>query len=184
MKKATLLLTVLIVLILAPGAFAQECHPGTADVDAGPIWDQADANKKCPTTCSNNNGTWNGQWKTTVPGKMSVCGCQMCCKDVDAGPIWNQADAEKKCPATCADAKGVWNGQWKTTEPGEMSVCGCCGNCCKRTTKDVDAGPIWDQADAKKKCPTTCAKADGTWNGQWRTTKPGEMSVCGCVVCG
>jgi FtsP/CotA-like multicopper oxidase with cupredoxin domain len=46
------------------------------DVKAGPIWNNADAQKKCPTVCSNKNGgTWNNQWKTTVPGKESVCGC-------------------------------------------------------------------------------------------------------------
>lgn len=44
------------------------------DVDAGPIWSNDDAQTKCPTVCENNGG-WNGQWTTTVPGIMSVCGC-------------------------------------------------------------------------------------------------------------
>lgn len=45
------------------------------DINAGPIWDNQDAQTKCPTTCANKNMKWNNQWKTTVPDKMSVCGC-------------------------------------------------------------------------------------------------------------
>lgn len=44
------------------------------DVAAGPIWNNNDAQVKCPKVCKNKNG-WNGQWKTTVQGVMSVCGC-------------------------------------------------------------------------------------------------------------
>lgn len=46
---------------------------------------------------------------------------------------------------------------------------------------DVDAGPIWNQADAQHKCPAVCQGVGGKWNGQWTTTVPGQMSVCGCV---
>jgi hypothetical protein len=44
------------------------------DVQAGPIWNNADAQQKCVQTCENKGG-WNGNWTTTVPGQMSVCGC-------------------------------------------------------------------------------------------------------------
>lgn len=47
---------------------------------------------------------------------------------------------------------------------------------------DVKAGPIWNNGDAQMKCPSVCQKAGGKWNGQWNTTVPGKMSVCGCVV--
>ena len=46
-------------------------------VNAGPIWNQADANNTCPRTCAAPR-KWNGQWRTTVPNKMSVCGCEGC----------------------------------------------------------------------------------------------------------
>lgn len=46
---------------------------------------------------------------------------------------------------------------------------------------DVNAGPIGNNDDAQTKCPTTCASKGG-WNGQWKTTKPGVMSVCGCCA--
>ncbi len=176
---------VAVFLVLQSGAAVAgaTCSPGTVDQEAGPIWDNEDAKTKCPATCEKNNGSWNGQWRTTEWGKMSVCGCQECCKDVEAGPIWNNDDARGKCPAVCEKANGTWNGQWVTTVPGEMSVCGCCGNLCKRAAKDEEAGPIWDNDDAQKKCPRVCADKGGTWNGQWRTTEWGKMSVCGCVEC-
>jgi predicted amidohydrolase len=46
---------------------------------------------------------------------------------------------------------------------------------------DAKAGPIWNNGDAQGKCPPTCNAYTSTWNGQWTTTVPGQMSVCGCV---
>lgn len=47
----------------------------TFDAQAGPIWDNTYAQSVCPTVCSSYTSKWNGQWTTTVPGQMSVCGC-------------------------------------------------------------------------------------------------------------
>lgn len=44
-------------------------------VNAGPIWNNTDAQTKCPTACSQAGGQWNKQWTTIVQGVMSVCGC-------------------------------------------------------------------------------------------------------------
>jgi FtsP/CotA-like multicopper oxidase with cupredoxin domain len=50
------------------------------------------------------------------------------------------------------------------------------------TSNDALAGPIWDNEDAKKKCPAVCLKvSNASWNGQWTTIEQGVMSVCGCV---
>jgi hypothetical protein len=57
-------------LALPPAASAQTQMTA---VNAGPIWNQADAEKKCPRVAVSYGGVWNGQWRTTVPGKMSVC---------------------------------------------------------------------------------------------------------------
>lgn len=46
---------------------------------------------------------------------------------------------------------------------------------------DAKAGPIWNNTDAQTKCPATCTRYTAQWNGQWTTTIPGLMSVCGCV---
>lgn len=49
---------------------------------------------------------------------------------------------------------------------------------------DAEAGPIWNNQDAPGKCPATCSAYASAWNGQWKTTVPGQMSVCGCVPTG
>lgn len=46
---------------------------GTRDVEAGPIWNQADAERKCPALATRHGLRWTGHWHTTVPGQMSVC---------------------------------------------------------------------------------------------------------------
>ncbi|WP_197460226.1 mannan-binding lectin [Sphingorhabdus sp. M41] len=45
-------------------------------------------------------------------------------------------------------------------------------------TRNVNAGPIWSQQDARTKCPAVAASQGGEWTGQWRTTVQGRMSVC------
>jgi len=120
-KKMIGVMIVGIVIGMAQAAIsAQNCT-----VNAGPIWNQADANQKCPATCSAGYGPWTGQWWTTVPNQMSVCQCVAPAPAFDAGPIWNQADANKKCPTVCKNNSGTWTGQWWTTVQGKMSVCQC-----------------------------------------------------------
>ncbi|HXB84100.1 MAG TPA: mannan-binding lectin [Candidatus Acidoferrum sp.] len=121
------LAAVLLCLVLPSAARAQT---RTISVEAGPIWNQADAQRKCPEVAKANGGTWNGQWRTTVPGRMSVCELRLpssrdryVVEVIEAGPIWSQSDAEKKCPEVARANGGTWNGQWRTTVPGKMSVC-------------------------------------------------------------
>lgn len=96
------------------------------NVKAGPIWNQADAERKCPAATKHYGG-WSGHWNTTVPNRMSVCNT-VGGNDVDdpyaikAGPIWNNADAHAKCKAATR-WYGGWTGHWYTTEWGKMSVC-------------------------------------------------------------
>ena len=42
-------------------------------VNAGPIWNQQDAQAKCPVVAYAVDGRWTGQWRTTREGQMSVC---------------------------------------------------------------------------------------------------------------
>jgi hypothetical protein len=135
MKRITLMLAVLCLFAVAQAAMAAN----VCTVNAGPIWNQNDANTKCPATCQNGYGPWNGQWWTTVPNQMSVCQCAANLQTVNAGPIWNQADANKKCPVTCKNDKGSWTGQWWTTVPGSMSVCQCA--VCTPETAAANAHP-------------------------------------------
>lgn len=53
---------------------------------------------------------------------------------------------------------------------------------CPEKYESINAGPIWSNSNAQQVCPGVCSKNDGTWSGQWMTTQPGVMSVCGCWV--
>lgn len=122
-------------------------------------------------------------------------------EDVEVGPIWNQADAERKCRNKARELRGEWNGQWRTTAQGRMSVCSIDskrggggrddrddrddrgngdnrGNRNDGVIRDIEVGPIWNQADAETKCRIKGRDMRGEWTGQWRTTVQGRMSVC------
>jgi hypothetical protein len=100
-------------------------------------------------------------------------------QEIEVGPIWNQMDAERKCPQAASRAGGRWTGQWRTTRPGQMSVCEIAGGQGGGgRDRWVEAGPIWNQSDADQKCPKVARSVGGKWTGQWKTTRPGQMSVC------
>lgn len=111
-------------------------------------------------------------------------------RSVQAGPIWSNMDAQGKCPGVCRQAGASrWNGNWRTTQVGRMSECDCVfagggggsGQPGISTFQDVNAGPIWNDMDADRKCPGVCRQAGASrWTGQWHTTVPGQMSVCNC----
>jgi len=46
---------------------------GVMTIGEGPIWNQKDAETKCPALAEKHGGTWTGAWTTTVAGSMSVC---------------------------------------------------------------------------------------------------------------
>ena len=56
-------------------SFSSAASAGMRDIGAGPIWNKADAQAKCPNVCRNVRGEWRGQWRTVVYRKNSVCGC-------------------------------------------------------------------------------------------------------------
>ena len=126
-----------------------------------------------------------GRLMSKIKYILAIVGCFMLAtgaqantsKDIEAGPIWNNGDAHTKCPQVC---NMQWNGNWTTTQQGQMSVCGCSLSLVHGQSVDLPAGPIWNNNDAKKKCPTICKTAG--WNGNWVTTVQGQMSVCGCTL--
>lgn len=67
--------------------------------------------------------------------------------------------------------------------PGNAGYCGPTQppNCSNPDPMDIQAGPIWNNQEAQTVCPNTCGNVGLAWNGQWKTTQPGVMSVCGCV---
>ncbi len=124
-RRIAMMLMVLLALGVSAG-LAASLH---CDVGAGPIFNQQEADAKCPKTCASFGG-WNNQWKTVIQNQLSVCGCKGNAVDIEAGPIFNQGQAEKICPTVAKGVNGAWNGQWKTTVEGKMSVCGTltCGS--------------------------------------------------------
>ncbi|MDP9793886.1 hypothetical protein J2S43_002398 [Catenuloplanes nepalensis] len=110
--------------------------PGTykVTVPAGPLWNNDHAQRVGPMIAAAHFGRFTGQWRTMVPGVMSVVEIELTgtptgdaefTMDVPAGPIWNHEDAKEKCPAVCASYGGTWNGHWTTVVPGRFSVAGC-----------------------------------------------------------
>src|SRR5262249_41494398 len=104
---------------------------------------------------------------------------------IPAGPLFSNDQAQKLGPAIAAAHFGTFTGQWTTVVPGLASVIEVefsvpsAGT--TEHTMDVPAGPIWNDDDAKLKCPSICASYGGTWNGQWATVVPGKLSVAGCT---
>jgi hypothetical protein len=91
-KRATVL-AVAAVACLAGGYDAR-----AVDIEAGPIWSNADAQTKCPRVCASRNLVWNGHWVTTVQGRMSVCNCERS-RTAPAAPQPVQARSGDACPA-------------------------------------------------------------------------------------
>jgi len=49
---------------------------GSYNVNAGPLQNGKHARTTCPEICALWEAEWTGSWKTTIPGKMSVCECK------------------------------------------------------------------------------------------------------------
>lgn len=91
-------------------------------------------------------------------------------------PIKDQADADARCPTICGTSTGrgelhsIWTKVW------DSNSCSC------QKVTSRPAGPIWNNDDAKVKCPRSCAADNSTWNGNWRTTIANVLSECDCEM--
>ena len=168
----------LLLATLIVAGFGRSRPAEARDVEAGRIWNNADAQSKCAAVCRPPE-KWNGQWRTTVPGKMSVCGCVMDPMQVPPTvvvppppPAYPPPRDPMYPPPQVAPRQPNYPPPLPPapTPPPPLAPA---------TAHDVNAGPIWNNGDAQQKCPNVCV-APETWNGQWRTTVPNRMSVCGC----
>ncbi|MFL5355715.1 mannan-binding protein [Archangium sp.] len=170
-----------VMMFVSVGA-AHAADAPSCDAKTSPIANQQDADKRCPSICTQAGyDKWNGQWTNTPPsGAGPVCGCVVKPSDSKTTPIANQSDADKRCPSVCKAANGLWNGQWTNTPPSRVGpVCGCY----QMKAADVKTTPLSNQQDADKRCPSVCSGAKATWNGQWTNTPPsGAGPVCGCLT--
>lgn len=177
------------------------------NVNAGRIWSQEHAEEQCPKVAKKNIGTWTGKW--VDKGKNSKCQIKITTKkpkvaikplvkpkktkrirEVSAGVIWNQVQANRKCQRVARQVNAEWTGKWRKTGSNSEAVCEMkfskSGHVPKTRpqqanprTREVAAGPIWDQAQANKKCPIIAAQTHSNWTGKWRKTNfSTNQSVC------
>lgn len=126
----------------------------TREVAAGPIWDQAQANKKCPLIAAQSNSNWTGKWrKLDYSTHQSVC--EITSANVVAVPT-----------KTVVTTRTTYVNLQPTPAPAVRNV------------REVFAGPIWDTNQANTKCPMIAANNKGTWTGKWRKTGPDHSSLC------
>lgn len=106
---------------------------------------------------------------------------------MEAGPIWSNKEAAQKCKAACTVH---WNGAWVTKIANKQSLCAVMNKAADGKSyhiKDangenagLDAGPIWNNKDAKDKCMKVAAGVKWVTNN-WITTEEGKMSLCACT---
>lgn len=170
-----------------------------AEVSAGPIWNNMDAQNKCPNVCrQNGNARWNGNWRTLPGTATSVCDCDVPAGGqapaagaqwADAGPLWSQMDAQNKCPDVCRrSGNRTWDGNWKTTEPGRMSVCRCqgAGSSISGTGAACNARARGGCAGCSVQCAPgqrASCREGSTWNEKVGNGDPGCVNAAQCT-CG
>ena len=124
------------------------------EVSAGSIWDQAQANRKCPLIAAQTNGEWTQKWRKIGDNNEAVC-------EVRLQPL-----AHVKKPPIYVNPIAPAPTRPSTPAPS--------GN-----AREVAAGPIWDQAQASTKCPIIAAQSNSRWTGKWRKLNfSTHQSVC------
>jgi hypothetical protein len=83
------------------------------------------------------------------------------CIDVDSG---HDRDGARILQGDCRDARSE---VWTLAGPAPAG------------SHDVETGLISSQSEAEQRCRIACAPPE-RWNGRWRVTVPGRLSVCGC----
>jgi len=133
---------------------SQQAAPPTTivkDADAGPIWDQAHANRKCPLIAKNNKGQWTGSWRKVGANHASVCQIRINVVTGGVKPVVKSQTTYVPLPKPAVPANNV---------------------------REIFAGPIWDQKQANTKCQLIAANNNGVWTGDWRKTGPNHNSLC------
>jgi len=125
--------------------------------------------------------------KGTTMKVMSVEKCKDC-------KIWNHRDAETKCSALCKkNNKGIYTGVWSygTSGVGNSAMCECKYEQetqkaffgCPLDDKGTQGCFIWNNQEAKDRCPDFCNTYTphkmGNWTGDWKNTSP-QTSACEC----
>lgn len=101
-------------------------------------------------------------------------------EQMEVRALGSQADANRTCSMAASVIDGEWTGAWTRVGPGGRSTCEMQFAPAQMAggRRPVDAGPIWNQADAENKCRQLAQRERADWTGGWWTTQPGVMSVC------
>jgi hypothetical protein len=67
--------SVMAIWLIALFGLASVATAQTVATSAGPIWNNSDAQAKCPTVCSRQQMGWRGVWRTVSSGRDSECDC-------------------------------------------------------------------------------------------------------------
>ncbi len=109
----------------------------TFNAATGTIWNQQDANRKCPLICKHEQGAWTGRWQTLQGSMTSTCQCHhlhqtnnfqnsRCIKlNIATGPIWHDYNARNICPRVCHHVWAQWTGQWQKATKNLRANCEC-----------------------------------------------------------
>jgi len=78
-------------------SFSGEASARGRNINAGPLWNDGHANSTCPRICRQNGLRWTGDWATTIPNTMSVCGCgEWRLRGSAPAPIQQLTDTEQR----------------------------------------------------------------------------------------
>lgn len=137
MKKPLLAIALLLAILSGVAQAA-----GVERADAGSIFNNMDAQRKCPPVCDARGKTWDGNWRTE--GAMrSTCDCKGDARSnerdnrkadnwsrrsgsqtVHSRFIVGDLDARNTCPNVCqANGQMTWDGNWRSV--GLKSSCDC-----------------------------------------------------------
>ena len=99
---------------------------------------------------TNNKGQWTGNWRKVGANNQSVCQIRV---ETAGKPVVKSETTYVPLPKPVPAAPA-------------------------RNVREIFAGPIWDDAQANKKCPLIAANNKGVWTGKWRKTGPNHNSLC------
>ena len=189
-------------LVIAGVSVAGTVQAKTINVEAGPLFSKFFADIRCKSAAKKVRGQWTGRY-TLKPGSLDGH-CQIVVPDpvvkiiappkpaprqgklisVNAQQLWNQQHANQRCPQIAKEKGGRWTGKWSTKTANSPSFCQIeikprmaiqPARPMYKTIK-VQAGKIWNQPHANKRCLQLAQQNKGTWTKRWSSV--GERSSC------
>ena len=202
LRRASALLTATLLMALAPTAWAR-------DRNAGPIYSHGEAQQRCPVVCGPDMA-WNGQWRTTQPGAMSVCGCTPLshARLPDRPPVLEMQPpaglqvvvvrrahgpraVAVRCSRACAAAHhGAFTGRTLAPSPAGETHCLCAASVAAPPSPtppaarrfEIPTTRLGHPQQAARVCYGVCTAHGATYSGLWRNLPGRRVGLCGCLA--